>query len=166
MHRVMGLVLAALGALLIVGAVLVRTVVSGQVVKYPLSEHLTSELRGTGVSYFSPTLIRPETGATIRVTSTVAGDPSAGDSSTAVWDTATSLFDVTHGQPVQGARERRVQRVQLTVDFDTQGLEGPLGGIPAGAPGRGRNGIPDDTGQLAGGVRADRSRGGQHGPRR
>ena len=106
MHRVMGLVLAALGALLIVGAVLVRTVISGQVVRYPLSEHLSSELRGTGVSYFSPTLIRPETGATIRVTSTVAGDPAAGDASTAVWNTATSLFDVTHGQPVQHSTRR------------------------------------------------------------
>jgi hypothetical protein len=106
MHRVMGLVLATLGALLVVGAVLARTVVSGQVVRYPLSEHLTSELRGTGVSYFSPTLIRPETGATIRVTSTVAGDPSAGDSSTAVWNAATSLFDVTHGQPVQHSTRR------------------------------------------------------------
>jgi hypothetical protein len=106
MRRVIGLVLAALGALLIVGAVLVRTVVSGQAVKYPLSEHDSSQLRGTGVSYFSPTLIRPETGATVRVTSTVTGDPAAGDSSTAVWNSATSLFDVTNGQPVQHSARR------------------------------------------------------------
>jgi hypothetical protein len=36
----------------------------------------------------------------------VAGDPSAGDSSTAVWNTATSLFGVTHGQPIQNSTRR------------------------------------------------------------
>jgi hypothetical protein len=54
MHRAMGLVLAALGVLLIVGAVLVRTVVSGQVVKYPLSENLSSALRGHGGLLLQP----------------------------------------------------------------------------------------------------------------
>jgi hypothetical protein len=106
MRRVIGLVLAGLGAILIVGAVLVRTVVSGQVVKFPLSENLTSGLRGTGVSYFSPSKLRPETGATIRVTSTVQGDPSAGDSSTAVWNTSTSLYDVTHSLPLESSTRR------------------------------------------------------------
>jgi Porin PorA len=95
-RRVIGLALAGLGAFLIVVAVLLRTFVGGHAVKYPLSEHFTTTLRGTGVSYFSPALVKLERGATIQVTSTVSGDRAAGTSSTAVWNTFTYLYDTTN----------------------------------------------------------------------
>jgi len=53
MRRVVGLVLAGLGVILIAAAVLLPTVVSGQVVKFPLNESTSAILAGSGVSYFS-----------------------------------------------------------------------------------------------------------------
>jgi Porin PorA len=106
MRRVIGLVLAGLGAFLIVMAVLVRTYVGSQVIKLPLSEYLVTHLQGTGVSYFSPTLIKEVSGATIRVTSTTKGDPAAGSSSTAVWNTFTYLYDVTNSATFEYASRR------------------------------------------------------------
>jgi hypothetical protein len=101
MRRVIGLVLAGLGAFLIVVAVLLPTYVGGQVVKYPLNEYFSSTLLGTGISYFSPSQAKPETGVTMRVTSTAKGDGAAGNSSTAVWNTFTYLYDVTNAQVYQ-----------------------------------------------------------------
>ena len=50
---------------------------------------------------------------------------------------------------------------ELFVDLDPDGLEAPLGGVTAGAPGRSRDGVSHDVGQLGGG--GDRS-GGDDGP--
>ena len=77
MRRVIGLTLAGLGAFLIVVAVLLRTYVGGQLIKFPKNEYFTTTLVGTGVSYFSPSMVRPVSGATMRVTSTVKGDAAA-----------------------------------------------------------------------------------------
>ncbi len=77
-------------------AVLLRTYVPGQVIRYPLSEHLTTQLVGHGVSYFSPSKFRPVTGVTMLVTSTVTGDAKAGTSTTAVWNSSTHLYDETN----------------------------------------------------------------------
>jgi Porin PorA len=101
MRRVIGLALAGLGAFLIVGAVLTSTYVGSQVIKYPLNEYYKTTLQGTGISYFSPKLVRPVSGATIRATSTVKGDAAAGTSSTAVWDGFTYLYDVTNNAPYE-----------------------------------------------------------------
>lgn len=106
MRRVIGLVLAGLGAFLIVLAVLVRTYVGGQVIKLPLSEYLVTHLEGAGVSYFSPSLVKEVSGATIRVTSTAKGDPAAGSSSTAVWNTFTYLYDVTNATTFEFSSRR------------------------------------------------------------
>jgi len=95
-RRVIGLILAGLGAFLFVAALLARTYVPGKVVKYPLNEYLVTQLVGHDVSYFSATKVKPMTGATMMVTSTVKGDGKAGTSSTAVWDTFTYLFDQTN----------------------------------------------------------------------
>ena len=57
MRRTVGLIFAGLGAFLLVGAVLVRTYLPGQVVKYPLNEYLTTQLVGHDVSYCSPSLV-------------------------------------------------------------------------------------------------------------
>jgi Porin PorA len=106
MRRVMGLVLAGLGAALIVVAVFLPTYVTGQVIKYPLNEYLKTNLQGTNVSYFSPSLIEPITGATMVVTSTVKGDAAAGTSSTAVWNGFTYLYDSTNREQFQYSARR------------------------------------------------------------
>ena len=106
MRRVIGLTLAGLGAFLIVVAVLLRTYVGGQVIKFPKNEYFTTTLMGTGVSYFSPSMVRPVTGATMRVTSTVKGDAAAGTSSTAVWSNFTYLYDVTNRATFQFVARR------------------------------------------------------------
>jgi DUF3068 family protein len=95
-RRAIGLTLAGLGAFLIVVAVLLRTYVGGQVIKFPLNEYYNTTLEGIGVSYFSPTLVKTVSGATIRVTSTVKGDAAAGTSSTAVWNEFSYLYDTTN----------------------------------------------------------------------
>jgi hypothetical protein len=106
MRRVIGLTLAGLGAFLLVVAVFLPTYVAGQVIKYPLNEFLETTLEGTGFSYFSPSLVRPVTGATIRVTSTVKGDAAAGTSSTAVWSSFTYLYDTTNSVPFEFSSRR------------------------------------------------------------
>jgi hypothetical protein len=106
MRRVIGLVLAGLGAFLIVVALFLPTYVAGHVIKYPLNEYLETTLKGTGVSYFSPSMVKEVSGATIRVTSTVKGDAAAGTSSTAVWDEFSYLYDTTNSAPFEFTSRR------------------------------------------------------------
>jgi hypothetical protein len=87
-----------LGAFLIVVAVLTRVFVADQVIKFPINTYVVTTLLGSNVSYFSPSLVRPVTGATMRVTDTVKGDAAASTSSTAVWDEFTYLYDVTNAK--------------------------------------------------------------------
>src|SRR6202035_645097 len=96
MRRVIGLTLTGLGAFLIVMAVLLRTYLSGQLIKFPANEYFTTTLLGTDVSYFSPSMAKPVSGATMRVTATVKGDAAASTSSTAVWNQFTYLYDTTN----------------------------------------------------------------------
>ena len=44
MRRLIGITLAGLGAFLIVGALLLRTYVGGQLIKFPLSEYVVTTL--------------------------------------------------------------------------------------------------------------------------
>ena len=106
MRRVIGLTLAGLGAFLIVVAVLLRTYVSGQLIKFPNNEYFSTTLLGSGVSYFSPSMAKPVSGATMRVTSTVKGDSAAGTSSTAVWNEFTYLYDTTNRATFQFVTRR------------------------------------------------------------
>ena len=96
MRRIIGLALAGLGAFLLVAALLARTYVAGQFVKFPLNTYVKTTLIGRDVSYFSPKLVRPVSGATMQVTDTVKGDGAAGSSATAVWDEFTYLYDRTN----------------------------------------------------------------------
>lgn len=98
MRRIIGISLAGLGAFLIVAALGLVSYVGGHVIKYPLNEYLKTQLRGTGVTYFSAPLVREVSGATLLTTSTVKGDASAGNSSTAVWDSFNYLYDTTNQQ--------------------------------------------------------------------
>jgi hypothetical protein len=96
MRRIIGLTLAGLGAFLLVAALLARTYVAGQFVKFPLNTYVKTTLIARDVSYFSPKLVRPVSGATMQVTDTVKGDGAAGNSATAVWDEFTYLYDRTN----------------------------------------------------------------------
>ena len=96
MRRIVGLALVGLGAFLLVAALLTRTYVAGQLVKFPLNTYVKTTLVGRNVSYFSPKLVRPVSGAMMQVTDTVKGDAAAGNSSTAVWDEFTYLYDRTN----------------------------------------------------------------------
>ena len=106
MRRVTGLILAVLGIILIAAAILLPTYVSGQIVKFPLSESTTATLAGTGVSYFSQTKLTQKTGVSVRATYTIMGDAAAGSSSTAVWNQTASVRDVTNNLPVSTQTRR------------------------------------------------------------
>lgn len=106
MRRIIGISLAGLGAFLIVAALLLVGYVGGHVIKYPLNEYLKTQLRGTGVSYFSAPLAREVSGATLLTTSTVKGDAAAGNSSTAVWDEFNYLYDTTNKVPFEYTTRR------------------------------------------------------------
>src|SRR5580692_10009071 len=106
MRRVAGISLAGLGVVLIAAAVLLPTYVSGQIVKFPLDEHTTATLTGSGVSYFSQVKLTEKTGVTVRATYTIRGDAAAGSSSTAVWDQTASAYDTTNNLPVSNQTRR------------------------------------------------------------
>lgn len=96
MRRVIGLTMAGLGAFLIAAALLVRTYVGGQLIKFPLNEYVKTTLFAHNVSYFSPALVKNVRGATIRVTDTIKGDQKAGTPSVTVWNEFTYLYDTTN----------------------------------------------------------------------
>jgi hypothetical protein len=96
MRRVAGLVLSALGAFLIVLALLTRFVVVGEAVKFPLNEKSISTLVATNASYFSPAKLHELTGVTLQDTVTVEGDNAAGNTSRAVWDEFSYVYDETN----------------------------------------------------------------------
>jgi hypothetical protein len=106
MRRVIGLILAGLGAFLIILALLLPTYITSQVVKFPINTYVVTTLLGTNVSYFSPSLVRPVPAATMRVTDTVKGDGAASTSSTAVWNEFTYLYDVTNAKVFQYSSRR------------------------------------------------------------
>jgi hypothetical protein len=106
MRRVTGLILAGLGVVLIVAAVLLPTVVSSQIVKFPLGETTTATLAGTGVTYFSSVKLTEKTDVSVRATYTIKGDAAAGNSSIAVWDETASVYDVTNGLLVNSMTRR------------------------------------------------------------
>jgi hypothetical protein len=101
MRGVIGLVLAGLGAFLILVAILLPTWVSGQVVKFPLNEYETATLDASNASYFDVASLSEKTGVSMEATYTIKGDASKGNSSTAVWNEYSYVYDLTNHQPVQ-----------------------------------------------------------------
>ena len=89
------------GAFLILVAVLLPTWVVGQVVKFPLNEYETATLAASNASYFSTTSLTEKTGVSLEATYTIKGNASAGNSSTAVWNEYSYVYDLTNHQPVQ-----------------------------------------------------------------
>src|SRR5580693_6288088 len=101
MRGVFGLVLAGVGTFLIVCAVVLPTWISGQVIKFPLNEYETATLDASNASYFSTTSLTEKTGVSMQATYTIKGNGPAGDSSTAVWNEYSYVYDLTNRQPVQ-----------------------------------------------------------------
>jgi Porin PorA len=101
MRGIIGLILAGLGAFLILVAVLLPTWVVGQVVKFPLNEYETATLEASNASYFSASSLSEKTGVTMEATYTIKGNASKGNSSTAVWNEYSYVYDLTNHQPVQ-----------------------------------------------------------------
>ena len=101
MRGAIGVVLAGLGAFLILVAILLPTWVTGQVVKFPLNEYETATLTARNASYFSPGSLSEKTGVSMEATYTIKGDASKGTSSTAVWNEYSYVYDLTNHQAVQ-----------------------------------------------------------------
>jgi hypothetical protein len=97
MRRGTGLVATALGAFLIVLALMTRFYVAGQAIKFPLDEHMITTMSARNVSYFNAGLLAKETGVSMTETSTTEGDVASGSSSTAVWNNFSYVYDQTNG---------------------------------------------------------------------
>ncbi len=106
MRRVTGLVASALGAFLIVLAVLTRFVVVGEAVKFPLNENTISTLEAPNASYFSAAKLAEQTGVTLEDTTTVQGDNAAGTETRAVWNEFSYIYDLTNHSAVQYSTNR------------------------------------------------------------
>jgi Porin PorA len=84
-RRVITVVLAGAGAFLVVLAALTKFYVAGQVVNFPLNEHLVTTLDDPNARYFSAAQLI-DLNVPVTVTDTIQGDVKAGNSATAVWD--------------------------------------------------------------------------------
>jgi Porin PorA len=96
-----GLVLAGLGAFLIVFALLQAFWVTGQVIKFPLNQYASVTLTDPNATYFSAAKLTEMSGVNLEATYTIKGKASAGSSSTAVWDQFIYVYDQTNKLPVQ-----------------------------------------------------------------
>jgi hypothetical protein len=110
MRRVIGVVLAGVGVVLIAAAISLPTWVSSQFIKFPLSVNETAVLDASNASYFSAATLREETGVTIQATYAIKGDPGKGSSSVAVWDETSSVSDITN--------HRSIEQTTRTLAFD------------------------------------------------
>jgi len=97
MRRGTGLVATALGAFLIVLALMTRFYIAGQAIKFPLDEHTITVMTASGVSYFNAGELQELTGVTMTDTSTTEGDVASGSSGTAVWNNFSYVYDLTNG---------------------------------------------------------------------
>ncbi|WP_449064638.1 DUF3068 domain-containing protein [Planomonospora algeriensis] len=106
MRRIVGIVLLALGAFLIVLAPLVRFQVAGSLIAAPAAQYGISKLQAEGAQYFSARDLKVMT-AQLGVTVTTRGDVSQAKGDTVVWDEFTAVNDVTNNNPNITITERR-----------------------------------------------------------
>ncbi|HEY1002608.1 MAG TPA: porin PorA family protein, partial [Streptosporangiaceae bacterium] len=102
--------LAVLGVLLILAALLLPGWVNSQFIKFPLNVNETAILDASNASYFSAATLRPVTGVTIQATYAIKGDPGKGSSSVAVWEQTSTVTDTTN--------HRSIQQTTRTLAFD------------------------------------------------
>jgi hypothetical protein len=101
MRRVIGLIIAGLGAFFIVIAIVLPTWITGQVLKFPLNEYETATLTATNATYFSPSKLTEVSGVNMSAQYTIKGLGSAGNSSTAVWQEFSAVNDTTNHFQIQ-----------------------------------------------------------------
>jgi hypothetical protein len=109
-RRVIGVVLAGLGVVLIAAAILLPSWVSSQFVKFPLDVNETAVLDASNASYLSAATLKVQTGVTIQATYAIKGEPGKGSSSVAVWQQTSTVEDITH--------HRSIQQTTRTLAFD------------------------------------------------
>src|SRR5215475_3941468 len=110
MRRVIGVVLAILGVVLIAAAISLPTWVSSQFIKFPLSINETAVLDASNASYLSAATLKVQTGVTIEATYAIKGLPAKSNSSVAVWQQTSSVSDITN--------HRSIQQTTRTLAFD------------------------------------------------
>lgn len=96
MRRVIGLVLAGLGAFFIVIAIVLPTWITSQVLKFPINEFETATLTTTNATYFSAKTLTEVSGVNASASYTIKGVPNLGNSSTAVWQEYAVVNDTTN----------------------------------------------------------------------
>jgi Porin PorA len=119
MRRDIGMILAGLGMFLIVIAVVVPTYIAGQVIKFPQNYYYKAILNSPDTTYFSAAKVKEVTGAHVQAIYTLKGDAKAANSSTAVWDLFTYIYDT--GLPPGPAQEIQIQT--RTFAFDRKSAE-------------------------------------------
>lgn len=100
MRRTVGLILAGVGAFLIVMAIVLPTYIVPSITKFPLNQYETATLTGTNVTYFSPKLLSVVTGANVTATYTVKGT-GQGTSTRATWELFNDTYDTTSKLDIQ-----------------------------------------------------------------
>ncbi|WP_433373736.1 DUF3068 domain-containing protein [Streptosporangium sp. CA-115845] len=106
MRRVVGVILLAVGAFLIVLAPLVRFQIGGSLIAAPAAQYGISKLEATGAQYFSAKDLKVMTGD-LAITVTTRGDVSQSQGDRVVWDEFTAVNDSTNGNPGISLGERR-----------------------------------------------------------
>ena len=113
MRRDIGMVLAGLGTFLIVLAVAMPTYLASQLIKFPLNYYYKAVLNGPNATYFSASQGKEITGANVQAIYTLDGNGKAGNSSTAVWD----LFSVVYDTAIPGPNGQiQIQTRQFAFD--------------------------------------------------
>jgi hypothetical protein len=134
MRRVVWAVLTGLGVFFVMLAVLSRFFVPAMAVKFPLNEYNTTTLQADNASYFSPGSVTELSGVTLQATNTTKGDVAAaksiGSSKVAVWQTYSSVEDITNHAPVS----RPADGNSLAFDRKTGVLVPWSGNTVAGKP--------------------------------
>jgi hypothetical protein len=113
MRRDIGMILAGLGAFLILLAVAFPTYLDSRLVKFPLNYYYKATLVSPNTTYFSANKVGEVTGANVDAVYTLRGHPNSGTSSTAVWDLFTYIYDTGISGPAQ-----QIQIQTRTVAFD------------------------------------------------
>ncbi|GAA3444436.1 DUF3068 domain-containing protein [Planomonospora venezuelensis] len=106
MRRVVGVVLLAAGAFLIVLAPLVRFQIGGSLIAAPAAQYGVSKLQAEGAQYFSAKDLKVMTG-NLGITVTTRGDVSQAEGDRVVWDEFTVTNDITNNNPGISITERR-----------------------------------------------------------
>jgi Porin PorA len=101
MRHVAGLIFAGLAACFATSAVILGWRIAGQAAGPPLNEYQTATLTAARASYFSPTRLTEITGANIEVMDTIRENADTGNSSIAIWDEFSSVYDTTNHQQLE-----------------------------------------------------------------